>query len=92
VDLLLPYVDHAGARRLVEYVRQAVVALHAAYGAPYSAGAHVRATPGEWPTLTARAAESRSVHTVKLIEALTRFDRDGDPLYRSVAAQWLEWK
>ena len=92
VDLLLPDVDAAGARTLVEHARQAVVALHAAYGAPYTAGAHVRPSPGEWPELTERAAESRSVHTIKLIEALARFDRDGDPLHRSVAAQWLEWK
>ena len=92
VDLLLPEVDRAGARKLVEYARQAVVALYAAYGAPYRAGAHVRDAPGEWPTLTRRAAESRSVHTIKLIEALARFDGGGDPLLRSVAAQWLEWK
>jgi len=92
VDLLLPEVDTAGARRLVEHARQAVVALYAAYGAPFTRGAHIRASPGEWPTLTRQAAESRSVHTIKLIEALSRFDRDGDPLYRSVAAQWLEWK
>lgn len=92
VQLLLPDVDRAGARTLVEHARQAVVALYAAYGAPYTARAHVRDDPGEWPMLTRRAAESRSVHTIKLIEALARFDRSGDPLYRSVAAQWLEWK
>lgn len=92
VELLLADVDRAGARKLVEYARQAVVALYAAYGAPYTAGEHVRESPGEWPALIGRAAESRSVHTIKLIEALVRFDRDGDPLYRSVAAQWLEWK
>ncbi len=92
VGLLLPEVDPVGARRLVEYVRQAVVAMYAAYGAPYTAGSHVRDSPGDWPTLIRHAAESRSVHTIKLIEALSRFDRDGDPLFRSVAAQWLEWK
>lgn len=92
MELLLPEVDRGGARKLVEYARQAVVALYAAYGAPYTAGAHVRDSPGEWPTLTRRAVESRSVHTIKLTEALLRFDRDGDPLFRSVAAQWLEWK
>jgi hypothetical protein len=92
VDLLLPEVDRAGARRLVEHARQAVVALYAAYGAPYTADAHVRESPGEWPALTRRAAETRSVHTIKLIEALARLDRGGDPLFRSVAAQWLEWK
>lgn len=91
VELLLPDVDRAGARKLVEHARQAVVALYAAYGAPYAAGEHVRAFPGEWPALIARAAESGSVHTIKLIEALARFDRDGDPLFRSVAARWLEW-
>ena len=34
---------------------------------------------------------SRSVHGAKLIEALWRFDRDGDPLWRSVAVHWFEW-
>lgn len=92
VELLLPEVDRGGARTLVEHARQAVVALYAAYGAPYSAGAHLRESPGEWPTLIRRAAHSRSVHTIKLIEALARFDRDDDSLYRSVAAQWLEWE
>lgn len=92
VGLLLPEVDHGGARKLVEYARQAVVAMYAAYGAPYTARAHVRDAPGEWPTLTRHAAESGSVHTIKLIEALQRFDTDDDPLFRSVATQWLEWK
>jgi hypothetical protein len=51
----------------------------------------VRASPPAWPELVRRAAESRSVHTVKLLEALGRCDRGEDPLRRSVAAQWLEW-
>lgn len=92
VELLLPEVDRDGARVLVAYARQAVVAMVAAYGAPYTPDAHVRADPGEWSTLTRSAAESGSVHTIKLIEALARFDRADDPLFRSVAAQWLEWK
>lgn len=92
VELLLPDVDAAGARALVVYARQAVVAMFAAFGAPYTAGAHRREAPGEWPDLLRQAAESRSVHTIKLIEALARFDRGDDPLLRSVAAQWLEWR
>jgi len=92
VELLLPDVDAAGARALVVYARQSVVAMFAAFGAPYTARAHLRELPGEWPSMTLRAAESRSVHTIKLIEALARFDRGDDPLLRSVAAQWLEWR
>jgi len=93
VVLLLPDVDEAGARRLVAHARQAVVALHAAYGAPYVPGAHLRDEPEGWPALIRRAAASGSVHTIKLIEALTRFDPgNGDPLCRSVAAQWLAWR
>lgn len=92
VELLLDDVDRDGAIRLVEHARQAIVAMHAAYGAPYTPDAHLREAPGDWPALIRRAAQSRSVHTIKLIEALSRFDRDGDRLYRTVAAQWLEWK
>lgn len=93
IDLLLPDVDGPTARTLVARARQAVVALYAAYGAPYSAGAHLRETPGGWPDLVEQAAGSGSVHTIKLLEALRRFDRGGpDTLYRSVAEQWLEWK
>lgn len=93
IDLLLPEVEAVGARYLVAHARQAVVALHAAYGAPYTPGAHLRTAPGQWPDLIGQAARSGSVHTIKLLEALQRFDPTvGDPLYRSVAAQWLEWK
>lgn len=49
VDLLLPDVDPPGARRLVEHARQAVVALYAAYGAPYTADAHVRESRASGP-------------------------------------------
>jgi hypothetical protein len=93
IDLLLPELDDEGARLLLAHARQAVVALYTAYGAPYTAGAHLREAPGEWPDLIEQAASSRSVHTIKLLEALRRFDHDpGDMLVRSVAAQWLEWK
>ncbi len=92
VELLLPDVDVAGARLLVEHARQAAVALFSAFGAPWQDGTHVRRAPGGWPDLLAQAVASRSVHTLKLIEVLHRSDRDGDPLWRSVAAQWLEWK
>lgn len=92
VELLLPEVDAAGARLLVEHARQATVALFAAFGAPWVEGASLRAAPGEWSVPIEQAVASRSVHTLKLIEALARFDRGGDPLHRSVAAQWLEWK
>lgn len=91
VQWLLPEVDRAGARSLVEHARQAVVAMYAAYGEPFTARAHVRAAPSTWPALVQRAVDSRSVHGIKLIDALVRFDRDGDPLWRSVAAQWFEW-
>lgn len=93
VGLLLPHVDRAGARSLVEHARQAVVALYAGYGTTHVPGAHVRAAPAGWPEWTERAAESGSVHGIKLIEALSRFDgtSEGGPLMRSVAAQWFEW-
>ena len=92
VELLLPEVDAAGGRVLVAYARQAVVAMFAAYGAPFTPLAHVRATPGAWPDLIQRAVDTRSVHTIKLTDALVRFDDGDDLLCRSVAAQWLEWK
>lgn len=91
IGLLLPEIDEAGARTLVAYARQAVIAFHIAYGAPFTARAHVRPSPPAWPELIQRAAASRSVHTIKLIEALSRFDVAGDPLCRTVAVQWLEW-
>ena len=79
------------ARTLAAYSRQAVVAMYVAFGAPYVSGAHLRAT-APWPELTRRAAESRSVHTIKLVEALSRHRHVDDGLCRSVAAQWFEWK
>lgn len=91
VEWLLPEVDEAGARSLVEHARQAVVAMYAAYGEPYAPRAHVRDVLAPWPELVQRAVDSRSVHGIKLLDALARFDRDGDPLWRSVAEQWLEW-
>ncbi len=91
VDLLLPEVDEEGAQALVAYARQAVVAMFSAYGEPYTSRAHLRKSPPPWQTLIERAVATRSVHTIKLTEALRRFDTDNDPLWRSVAAQWLEW-
>lgn len=91
VGMLLPFVGPRASQLLVAHVRQAVVAMYAAYGAAFTPLAHVRSSPGEWPELVQRAAQSGSVHTIKLVEALRRFDRKGDPLMRSVAAQWLEW-
>lgn len=91
VQWLLPEVDQVGARRLVEYSRQAVVAMYLAFGEPFTARAHVRASAPEWPGQIQHIVESRSVHGVKLLDALLRFDHDDDPLWRSVAAQWSEW-
>lgn len=91
VEWLLPVVDGAGAHRLVAYSRQAVVAMFAAYGEPCVAGAHVRRPGADWEAHLERAVASRSVHGIKLIDALLRFDTDDDPLWRSVAAQWFEW-
>ena len=88
---LLPEVDPASARKLVAYARQSVVAMYAAYGEPFTARAHLRGAPPAWPQHIRRAVESRSVHGIKLIDALARFDRDDDPLWRSVGAQWFEW-
>jgi len=91
VEWLLPEVDGAGASRLVAHARQATVAMHAAYGEPYAPRAHLRPSPPAWPVLIRRVVDSRSVHGIKLIDALARFDRDGDPLWRSVGAAWLDW-
>ena len=93
VELLLPALDEADGRLLVAHVRRAVTTTFAAFGAPYEPRAHVRADPGTWDDLVARAVVTDSVHTLKLIEALRRFDDEGsdDPLLRSVAAQWFDW-
>ncbi len=91
LDWLLPEVGAADARLLVEHARRAVVAMHVAYGEPYTPRAHVRRAPAPWPELVRRVVASRSVHGIKLLDALLRFDADGDPLWRSVAEQWLEW-
>ena len=89
--LLVPELDANAARALAAYSRQAVVAFYVAFGAPYTPGAHLRETTPPWPELTRRAASSRSVHTIKLVEALTRYREVDDALCRSVAAQWFEW-
>lgn len=91
VQWLLPEVDERGARHLVAHARQSVAAMFAAYGEPFTPRAHVRPTPSGWTTQRKRAVEQRSVHGIKLVDALARFDRDGDPLWRSVAEQWFEW-
>jgi len=88
--LLVPELEARDARTLAAYCRQAVVALYVAFGAPCIPLAHLRdATP--WPELLRRAAGSRSVHTIKLVEALYRQRHVDDALCRSVAAQWFEW-
>ncbi len=89
--LLLPELDARAARELAAYSRQAVVALFVAFGAPFVPRAHLRTHTAPWPELIERAATSRSVHTLKLVEALSRFRHVDDPLCRSVAAQWFEW-
>jgi hypothetical protein len=89
--ILVPELEPEGARALAAYSRQAVVALYVAFGAPCTPGAHLRASTPDWSELTRRAAQSRSVHTIKLVEVLTRHRDQDDALCRSVAAQWLEW-
>jgi hypothetical protein len=89
--LLVPELDAQDAQALALYSRQAVAALYVAFGAPHTPGAQLRATTPPWSELTNRAAESRSVHTIKLVEALARLRDDDDALCRSVAAQWFEW-
>ncbi len=91
VAWLLPYVDRSGARRLVAYARQAVLSMYTAFGQPYTPRQHLRASAAPWAESVRRAVESRSVHGIKLIDALVRFDRGGDPIWGSVAAQWFEW-
>jgi hypothetical protein len=90
--LLLPELDPTAARALVGHARQAVLAMAAAYAAPYEPRAHLRPAPAPWPELLDRAVASGHVHTIKLSEALQRFDPGDDPLLRSVAEQWLEWE
>jgi hypothetical protein len=89
--LLLPELDPAPARALAAWTRQAVAAMFVAYGAPFVPGAHLRTDPSPWSELLPRAARSRSVHTLKLVEALSRFRHVDDRLCRSVATQWFEW-
>ena len=89
--LILPELEHDGARLLAAHAVQATLALHNAFGAPFQPRAHLRPVTPPWPELVTRAATSRSVHTVKLVEALRRNDAGSDPLPRSVAVQWLEW-
>jgi hypothetical protein len=89
VGLLLPEVDEASAQRLVAYAQQAVVAVFRAYGAPYTPRAHLRPDPPRWDELIPAAVALESVHSIKLFEALVRFEESGDPLYRAVAQAWL---
>ena len=89
--LLAPELAPPDARLLAAHARQAALALFLAFGAPYEPRAHLRASTPPWPVLTRRAAESGSVHTIKLTEALLRFRHVDDGLCRSVVAQWLEW-
>ncbi|MEM9382312.1 MAG: hypothetical protein AAGB93_20325 [Planctomycetota bacterium] len=91
VELLLPALEEGDARALVAHARRAVSATFVAFGAPYEPRTSVRAEPGSWDDHVARAVASDSVHTLKLIEALRRFDRGDDPLLRSVAAEWFDW-
>ena len=91
VGFLLPDVDAAGAQTLVEHARQAAIALFAAYGAPFRAGAHARSSAPAWPELVQQAIDSRYVHTIKLIDALQRFSAGDDLQLRSAAIQWMEW-
>lgn len=92
VELLLPELDEASAALLVAYAQQAVVALFRAYGAPFVARASVEPSSpprASWDELVDRAAALESVHSIKLFEALLRFEVPGDPLYRAVAERWL---
>jgi len=89
--LILPELERDGARLLVAHARQATLALHNAFGAPFQPRAHLRPAPPDWSELVTHAAASRSVHTVKLLEVLRRHDTGSDPLPRSVAVHWLEW-
>ncbi|HVS19888.1 MAG TPA: hypothetical protein VMT18_14885 [Planctomycetota bacterium] len=89
--LLVPELAPKDARALATYARQASAALVVAFGAPCTPGTHMRKNTSTWNELTARAAASRSVHTIKLVEALSRFRAVDDALCRSVAAQWFEW-
>ncbi|MCR9246855.1 MAG: questin oxidase family protein [bacterium] len=91
IDLLLPELSAATGQGLVKHAAQATIALFAAYGAPFEPGAHVRGAALPWAALAQEAIARRSIHGLKLIEALRRSDDDADLLLRSVAAQWLEW-
>lgn len=92
VGLLLPLVDEGVGQRLVAHARQAAVAMLAAFGGPFVPGAHVLRDGGDWADLLPQAAASGSVHTIKLIEALHRFDAGDEPLLRTIATRWLQWK
>lgn len=89
--LLAEDLDAPAAGALAAWSRQAVVAFHVAFGAPYTPFAHVREATAPWPEMLERACASGSVHTIKLVEVLHRQRDVDDPLMRSVAAQWFEW-
>ena len=92
VELLLPELDEANAALLVAYAQQAVVALFRAYGAPFvrrAALTDAAAPRASWGEHVERAAALQSVHSLKLFEALMRFEEPGDPLYRAIAERWL---
>ena len=91
VDLLLPHVEEQAACALVGHAQRAALATFAAFGEPYAPRAHVRSAPPSWDDLVARLTAAPTVHGVKLFEALLRFEEPGDPLWRSVAAEFLDW-
>jgi hypothetical protein len=90
VEILLPVLDAASSQSLVAYAEQACVAVFRAYGAPFEPRASLRDVSATWQELFDRAVALESVHSIKLLEALRRFEAHGDPLARAVAVRWLE--
>jgi hypothetical protein len=92
VALLLPELSSDVARDLVAHAHCGVLAMYAAFGLPLQPRAHISPSPPPWAQLLPEAIERRSVHTLKLVEALHRCDRGDDPVWRSAAATWLAWR
>ena len=90
------WVDGVTARQLVVHAAAYMTAAYERLGAPPLAGAEQldalrRAPLPDRATIAERAVASTDAHVIKLADvALSEEDRTGDPLYRYLAATWLD--
>lgn len=96
VRVVSDWVDDATARRLVAHAAPYMVATYDRVGAPTfldteGLEALRRGPLPDRATIIEDAIASTDPHVIKLADvALTEEDRTGDPLYRYLAARWLE--